>query len=123
MQSMWQQLTRFIIVYQLTINCFSMIALDEFPFYRSLYWLIVAEILSICVGVFAIILGTMVIDHYPTLFLQNFWLWFFLGAVCMSAQLFLWQLLLKKEKNSLLLLFFGIGIVSWAIVAALFWSS
>ncbi|HEX2978408.1 MAG TPA: hypothetical protein VHO47_04785 [Candidatus Babeliales bacterium] len=120
MESASQQLIRFVIVYQLTVNCFAIIALEEFRSYRSLYWLVLAEFLSMGVGIFAITLGALVIDYYPMFFFEKIRLWFFSGIVCVLTQLFLWSLILKKEKNSLLLLFFCIAVVSWILVAALF---
>lgn len=116
---MLYQIANFIVVYQLTVNCFYMLLLDAQKEYSSISWQIVCIIISACVAAIAL----WSISFLSTLFPiqeSNVFLWRAIGGiVCATVQIIIWALVLPVKKTMMLQGFFLISIGSCVLLTVI----
>jgi hypothetical protein len=111
---------QFIIVYQLTVNCFSMLILqDQLPPGRQLQGFIASFLISISVALCGFAFGLW-FAHMSNLWRNSIsYLWIFDGIVCTILQLSFWYWWLRPAERAMLCYLAVISCISWVLTAFL----
>lgn len=111
---------QFIIVYQLTVNCFSMLVMqDRLCAERQLRGLVCSLIISVLVGICVLMLGLLFVHMSSLLMHSIIYLWIFDGIVCTLLQLSLWYWLLLPKERTIIRYLAVVSCISWVLTAFL----
>ncbi len=111
---------QFILVYQLTVNCFSMLIVqDQLSAERQLRGFAASLIISALVGICVFMLG-LLFAHMSNWWISSIiYLWIFDGIVCTFFQLSLWYWWLRARERTMIGYLAVISCISWVLAAFL----
>ncbi|OQA36451.1 MAG: hypothetical protein BWY54_00013 [Candidatus Dependentiae bacterium ADurb.Bin331] len=106
---------RFIIVYQLTVNCFFMFVLqDQLPLARQLKGFIASIAISSIVGAMSFVAGSLY-ACMNNMMEHNVHLWIFDGIVGAFLQLIFWYCWLLPKEHKILVYLIIVALISWVL--------